>query len=311
MEQLAIAVRFLLYLDLMVLFGVAAFGLYALRGTERVSGTLLASSSLVAGASLGGVLLSLLGMAALAASLGGTSLTAIDREVLDALLFETSNGIAWQLRLVALLVALGAAWLVRVAPTATAGAALSAATGGAALATLAWTGHGAAGEGGFGWLHLAADILHLLAAGLWVGALVAMLLLVFRPAAAMDRAHLLLSHRVLAGFSTTGTIVVGTLTVTGLINLAGTTGVAGIAALPLSRYGQLLIAKLALFATMLALAASNRFRLVPAFETALAAGDHAAALAALRRSLAFESVCAAAILALVAWLGTLDPSGAG
>lgn len=311
MGQLTIAVRLLLYLDLMVLFGVAAFSLYALRGAERVSGTLLVSSALTAGASLGGLLLSLFGMAALAANLGGTSLAAINSEILGALLFETSNGIAWQLRLAALMVALGAAWPLRSAYTATAGAALAMATGGVALATLAWTGHGAAGEGGFGWLQLAADIGHLLAAGIWVGALVAMLLMVSRSAEVVDRDYLLASHRVLAGFSTTGMIVVATLIVTGLINLAGTTGVAGIAALPTVLYGQLLIAKLALFAVMLALAASNWFRLVPAFEAALATGDKAAALSALRRSLALESFCAVVILALVAWLGTLDPSGAG
>lgn len=311
MDQLTIAVRLLLYLDLMVLFGVAAFDLYALRGAERVSGTLIASGSLVAGASLGAVLLSLIGLATLAANLGDTSLTAIDREVLNALLFETSNGIAWQSRLAALAVAFGAAGLLRNPRTATAGAALATATGGVALATLAWAGHGAAAEGGFGWLQLVADIFHLLAAGLWVGALVAMLLLVLRPAGTMHRDHLLATHRVLAGFSTIGTIVVGTLTVTGLINLAGTVGVDDLGALPLSRYGQLLIVKLALFAVMLALAASNRFRLVPAFETAMAEGEHAAALMALRRSLAVESLCAVAILALVAWLGTLDPSGNG
>lgn len=46
------------------------------------------------------------------------------------------------------------------------------------------------------------------------------------------------------------------------------------------------------------------------FERAMAADDHPAALAALRWSLAVETLCATAILALVAWLGTLDPSGA-
>lgn len=310
MTELAVAVRFLLYLDLMVLFGLAAFSLHALRGGERVSGALLPLASLVAGTAFGGALLSLLGLAALAASLAGTGLFALDRETLDVLLLETSNGAAWQLRMAALAVAFVAAWPVRHRGTATAGAALATLAGGTALASLAWGGHGAAGEGASGWLRLGADIVHLLAAGIWVGALFAMLLLLLRPARKIDRTHLRVSHRVLAGFSSLGTLVVGALVVSGVVNLLGTTGLDGIAAFPAARYGQLLLAKLALFAAMFALAAGNRFRLVPRFERAMAAGDHAAALAALRRSLAMETACAVAILALVAWLGMLDPLGA-
>ncbi|KAK0338878.1 hypothetical protein LTR94_036782, partial [Friedmanniomyces endolithicus] len=70
----------------------------------------------------------------------------------------------------------------------------------AALATLAWNGHGAASEGSTGWLHLTADILHLLAAGLWVGALFGLLLLMARRAEEIDAAHLRLTHRALHGF---------------------------------------------------------------------------------------------------------------
>ena len=45
------------------------------------------------------------------------------------------------------------------------------------LASLAWAGHGAATPGRPGDLHLAADILHLLAAGAWVGSLIPLALL--------------------------------------------------------------------------------------------------------------------------------------
>jgi putative copper resistance protein D len=74
-----------------------------------------------------------------------------------------------------------------------------------------------------------------------------------------------------------------------------------------SLYGQLMIAKLLLFSAMVVLAASNRFRLVPDFERSLDAAEPVVALRALRRSLAFETGCAIAVLALVAWLGTLEP----
>lgn len=62
-----------------------------------------------------------------------------------------------------------------------------------------------------------------------------------------------------------------------------------------------------LFVAMLALAAANRFRLTPAFERAIAAGDVGRALAGLRVSLAAETTAAVAIVVLVAWLGTLPP----
>jgi putative copper resistance protein D len=64
-----------------------------------------------------------------------------------------------------------------------------------------------------------------------------------------------------------------------------------------------------LFLVMLVLAAANRFRLVPALEAAIDAGDNRRARDAMRRSLLLEIGCAVAILALVAWLGTLEPPG--
>ncbi len=47
----------------------------------------------------------------------------------------------------------------------------------AMLASLAWAGHGGATPGRPGDLHLAADMLHLLAAGAWVGSLIPLALL--------------------------------------------------------------------------------------------------------------------------------------
>ena len=176
-----------------------------------------------------------------------------------------------------------------------------------ALGTLAWTGHGAMDEAAMGWVHLAADILHLIASGAWVGALLGLILLVSRPAACVDAAHLGLTHRALHGFGTVGTVVVGTIVVTGLVNGWMLVGIGNITALAATLYGQLLLAKLALFVAMLGLASLNRFRLTPAFERSMAASDHGAALAALRTSLAVEMACVVAILGLVAWLGTLAP----
>ena len=106
---------------------------------------------------------------------------------------------------------------------------------------------------------------------------------------------------------TVGTIVVAALAVTGLVNAWLLVGPDNIGALWTTLYGRLLLAKLALFAAMLGLAALNRFRLTPRFEASIATGDHGGALGAMRRSLAVETGCIVAILALVAWLGTLEP----
>jgi putative copper resistance protein D len=62
--------------------------------------------------------------------------------------------------------------------------------------------------------------------------------------------------------------------------------------------------KLLLFAAMLGLAALNRFHLTPALALA---GDQPPSFATLRLSLTIEAGAATAILALVAWLGTLEP----
>lgn len=301
----AIAVRFGLYLDLMALFGLAAFALYALRGEERRFDGAIALGPWLSGSAVLGAALSAGGLMMLAAGMAGVPLASVDLAAIEMIVGGTASGTAWLLRMAALLVALIVARLLRRSPVTA--LALVAAAAAVALASLAWNGHGAMDDGAIGWLHLTADILHLWAAGIWIGALVALLLLVFRSGALVDSDHLLLSHRALDGFSLVGTLTVGAIIGSGLVNSWLLVGPARFLVLPQSLYGRLLIAKLALFGAMAVLAAANRFRLVPAFERSLGAGDHGAALRALRRSLTLETGCAVAILGLVAWLGTLEP----
>ncbi|MFH8654950.1 copper homeostasis membrane protein CopD [Sphingomonas paucimobilis] len=299
-----VAIRLALYLVLAALFGLSAFSLYGLRLGERDDAIAL-RPWLTASAALG-LLLSAAGLILMASAMAGSPFWPIDQAAAAALLGGSAVGTAWKVRMVALVIAGGAALLARGRASWLAMAMIAAA---AALATLAWNGHGAASEGSTGWLHLTADILHLLAAGLWVGALFGLLLLMARRAEEIDAAHLRLTHRALHGFGSVGTLVVVTLVVTGLINswlLVGPTNFMGT-----TLYGLLLLAKLALFAGMLGLASLNRFRLTPAFERSIAMNDHGGALTALRVSLAVETACVIGILALVAWLGTLAPPASG
>lgn len=297
-----IGVRFALYVTLAALFGLAAFSLYGLRARER-GDALALRPWFIASAGLS-LLFSGAWVVLMASSMAGTPAWPIDREAVGALLTGSAIGAAWKLRMVMVALAALAAlvaggrgiWLSIVA--------LCSAV---ALATLAWTGHGAMDEAVMGWVHLIVDILHLIASGAWVGALLGLLLLVSRPAARVDAAHLGLTHRALHGFGAIGTVVVGTILVTGLVNGWMLVGIGNLATLPATLYGQLLIAKLALFVAMLGLASLNRFRLTPAFERSIADDDHGRALDALRTSLAVETACVVAILGMVAWLGTLAP----
>lgn len=297
-----IGVRLALYGVLGGLFGLSAFSLYGLRAGERAHALAL-RPWLVAGAVLG-LLLSAVALVLLAAAMMGTPPWPVDWAAVGMLLDQPGVGMTWKLRVAALAVAALAALLaIRRGPW----LGVVALASGIALATLAWTGHAAVNEGATGWVHLIADILHLLAAGAWTGALLGLILLVARPARRFDALHLALTHRALHGFGAVGTIVVATLVVTGLINAWLLVGPDNIGALWMTLYGRLLLAKLALFTAMLSLAALNRFRLTPQFEASIGSGDHRGALGALRRSLAIETACVVAILALVAWLGTLAP----
>ena len=298
-DWLSVSIRAALYADLMLCFGLPLFALYGFARAERQT-VLPVRASLAVLAALG-LALSALGIATITAGMAGVPLSEIDRASLEMVITQTSIGTAWQVRMGALSVALVCALIAgrrsAVPPLAIA----------IALASLAWTGHGAASEGRSGLLHLWADIAHLLAAGAWLGAIAALGWLLLRPAASMMSEHLHVTHRALARFSVIGSLLVGAIIASGLVNGYMVVGPSHIADLPATLYGQLLLDKLALFAAMLALAAANRFCLTPALAAALRQGGTARAVAALRRSITLEASAALIILGLVAWIGTLAP----
>lgn len=298
-----IAVRLALYGVLGGLFGLSAFSLYGLRASER-SDALALRPWLAIGAAIG-LLLSAFALALLAAAMAGTPPWPVDRDAVIMLLDQPGLGTAWKVRVAALAVATLAALFVTGRGMVLG---MIAFASGVALATLAWTGHGAMDEGAVGWMHLTADILHLLAAGAWTGALLGLILIVTRPAKRVDAAYLTLTHRALHGFGSIGTIVVTAIGVTGLVNAWLLVGPNNVTALGTTLYGRLLLAKLVMFAAMLGLASLNRFRLTPQVKASIASADHRGAIGALRSSLTVEASCIVLILALVAWLGTLEPS---
>ena len=312
-DPVLIGIRFALYADLMLVAGLAAFPLYALTRSERLGPQPMAAIWRVERwLCAAGLLLSMLGMAVLAASRQGVGLFSLEFQPFWDLVRETDVGWGWIYRSAALLLALAAAiWMARWPTAATA---IIAAAGSVAVATLVWSGHAGATEGTAGTVHRISDILHMVAAAVWVGAIGAFLHLI-SPQRLRERPEgLRIAARSLDQFSGIGTICVLVIAATGLLNSQLIVGVDHLGRSLGSPYGQLLLAKLALFALMLALAAANRGRLTPALaaaaagaETESADADPGQAIAAMRKSLIIEASAALAILALVAWFGTLEP----
>lgn len=301
-----IAIRLGLYLSLMVLMGLAAFPLYALRDGERVEGRIIPLRNALIFWSSAAIILSVFGFLLLMAAMMGTSIADIDWEMCRTILFGTPIGTAWFIRMAALIAALLAALTIRRSDTSRF-VAVSCASA-VALGTLVWTGHAGAMEGQIGSVHKVSDVLHILAAAIWLGGIVGFLKMLQAPVDQLWDDRLRVAHRALDSFSQVGTICVAVIVVTGLINGQILVGLSNVPALFDSTYGQLLVLKLLLVGFMLLLGAKNRWRLTPNLGLALLNGNAARTVAALRTSLLLEAAAAVVILGLVAWLGTLEPT---
>jgi copper resistance protein D len=302
LEVAVIALRWLQYSGAVVLLGAPLFLLYSFRGADGPNlgwarPTLIVAVLVVA---LG----SLAALVAQTAVMAGSLSEAVKPASLSFMVTGTALGMAMVVR--AVIAVLGLVVVV----ASKSGRALWGFTIVAGLivaASFAWTGHGAATEGPGGLLHLVADIIHAVAAAVWLGALAALTILLLRRTALDDLAI----HRALHGFAGLGTLAVVLLVLTGLVNSWFLIGLARVGDLGTNLYGQLLIAKLVLFALMLALAASNRFRLTPVLGSVLAGGeDPRQVLRRLRRSVFAETLVGAVLLAVVAVMGTLAPPSA-
>ena len=174
--------------------------------------------------------------------------------------------------------------------------------------TLGWSGHAAATEGMLGLAHRISNGIHLLAGGLWLGAIgwfLHLSVVAHRDPERMSAEELLV---VLHGFAPLGVALVGTVSITGLFNAQMIFGLENSEATLTTTYGLLLAAKIAVVGLMLALGAHNartsRRSVVGSGDTD---GDHGIALSILRRSLTRELALGILVLVLVAVLGMLSP----
>ena len=298
-----IAIRFALYADVMLLVGLSAFPLYSLTHAERKIVWVQQLCIVLVWLAVAGLLFSVVGLAVSTAAMMDVPLTALDVSMLVSIVTETALGIAWSVRLAALVAVLAGFFILQ---SATAKLALSLAGGSVALATLLWSGHAGATEGVIGVAHRISDIAHMVAAGLWLGGIASFCLLLFSFADTQDQNQVALVARTLDAFSHVGTAAVVIVVITGLFNRVAISG-ADVLSLVQSSYGLLLTVKVLLVGAMLALAATNRWKLTPALGRALYSEDTSTAWRRLRISVGLEAAAGATVLILVAWLGTLSP----
>lgn len=296
--------RFLHYALLLGLFGWTAFRLIGLRALDWQQQPENWMAVAISGAVLAPLVSIVLMLTSIAAMMG-QPLAALEGPIIEAMVFGTDLGWAFLLRMALLGAALLALSLRNRLSLALPFAALCYA---AALITLAWTGHAAATEGGWGLFHRINDGLHLLAAGLWVGAIGWFLHLVIRAhrRAESTQARTLLG--VMHGFAPLGVTLVSVVAVTGLINSQLIFGITNSVAVLTTDYGILLAAKLVLVCGMLAFGAHNaRIGRREALPNDSQANDSPVSLAALRRSLAGEFGLAVGVVGVVAVMGMMSP----
>lgn len=302
LDAALVFLRFVQYAGAVVAFGVPLFFLVRPGGSRAVVD--LWPRGLVVGAAVATALAAAAALIVQTAVMAGSLSEGLKPASLGAVAAGTGLGLSIVVRAAsAMVLAATAAWL----RPGTAAFIVLTTLGAVVCASFAWSGHGAATEGSAGRVHLAADVAHALAAGLWLGALVA-LAVVLRGAHGRrdgDRQ----AYEALRGFSGLGTIAVALLVVTGLVNSWFLVGLENLDGLLSTDYGRLLLLKLGLFGGMLALAAANRWLLTPRLGRTLDETEGVPVrLSALRASLAAESCLALALLAVVALMGTLPPT---
>ena len=238
-----------------------------------------------------------------AASMSGLSFgESMTSDVLSTVVNETQFGRVSEIRLVLAVIMAGGLAYDRF-PLAR-GLALAMSLG--LTAALAWTGHAGSTAGAMGILHLTADTLHLLAAAIWIGGLVSLVLLlsVFRND--QTDAGVSFARDATQRFSTMGVAIVVVVLATGIVD--GWILVGSWQALIATFYGQLLVLKIALFAVMLLIAAANRFWLMPRLALRPGSEPQLEVLRRLARNSMIEIVLALMIFAIVGMLGTLHPA---
>jgi putative copper resistance protein D len=241
-------------------------------------------------------------LAGILANMTGGFRNALDPETLRLFFFETAFGPVSALRLALLAAAVvivclpwpNRAWLPALLHI-----------GALLLISQAWLGHAAEGGAGlYGAAMIIAYGVHMLAAGAWVGGLPPLLFVLAEkedPGALEARRT---AVNILLRYSSMGLIAVTLIVLSGIAN-AGFRVAGSFARLFDTGYGNMLVAKLALVAVMLALAYYNRFVMMPGLDTTSPKAE--TRITKLSVSIGFELAVAVFVLGAASALGITPP----
>jgi putative copper resistance protein D len=318
MEGLLITARFFHFSAVIMLTGVFAFERLVSGPAFRQSGAAGASAAGL-DRQLGWLAWASLALAigsgaawlvAVAAGMSGKPLgIALCQAAVPTVLTSTRFGADWQLRF-ALAAAVGFCLLVRGSRRWRASRAIrwtGLLLAAAMLASLAFAGHGAATPSPAGDLHLAADFCHLLAAGLWLGTLPPLIMLLAEARGVHNADWQAVAATATRRFSALAIASVAVLLAAGVVNTwfpAGT-----VPALVGTEYGRLLLAKIGLSLAMLIVAAVNLLRLTPRLEGRAGSTGNVIwrTVARLQGNARIEAALGLGVVAIVGVLGILPP----
>jgi len=301
MDSLLVAMRFVQFLAMMILFGAALYPYYALdhapwgRSARAEYAAFLQRVALVAGVC--GLISAIVWLGVEAAEMSGDTNAWHDVGTIATILNRTEFGRIWRWRLVGLIL-LPATLIWRMRANKAPSTLIPLLFGLVLLTGLAGVGHGAMGRGFGTWVHLGNQAAHFLAASVWVGGLYPL----YRTLARADY-DLAIRRRALHRFSAVGLAAVLLIVASGLLNSWFLVG--SIHALFFTMYGQLLLLKVFFFLSMVALALVNRLHLMPRLDANPA---DTKSLGLLMCAVGAEFILAVLVVATVSLLGNLLPA---
>ncbi|HYB09987.1 MAG TPA: copper homeostasis membrane protein CopD [Alphaproteobacteria bacterium] len=307
------------YASTLLLFGTFAFAIAIARPTANAVGNSADECRILRQfllrSALAGLIAALFTGAVLfwitAAGVSGKSLAdALAPQVLGDFLVKTNFGQVWQLRLaIAALLAIALMILLHrsAAKESPVGEALGGGLAAVLLASLALVGHSNDRLGTAGGFRLGVDMLHLLAAGAWLGSLPGLAYVLTRVDDPKSSIRFRIARDAVERFSTLGIVCVAVILLTGIANSWFLVG--SVPALVGTDYGHILLVKLALFLLLLTLAAFNRQRYAPQLASSDRSGAYKqAVIGRLRRNTIAEIVVGLAILGAVGALVAAAPA---
>jgi putative copper resistance protein D len=305
--QMIVLARWIHFAAVFVLFGSALFWFYAAKGGSLSGGEGLtrarrATTLLLRAAAPTAAISGLLWLAGILANMTDGFAGVVDPEMLRLFFTQPPFGPAAILRLALL------ASAVAFALSPLRNGALFAGmlpVGGLLLIDQAWLGHAAEGGAGvYGALMIAAFGVHALAAGAWVGGLPPLLFALVAQSRLGKVEAGEGTLEILSRYSAMAMVAVTLIMLSGAANAGFRVGFSFVRLLD-SDYGRVLAVKAGVVASMLALAAFNRFVAMPAIRAA--APGYKASVARLSASVSFELALGLVVLAIAAVLGVTPP----